>query len=181
MMAHPDYDEAAAMERQLALIKKKRDRLDLLILRLEGAISGESNPEFEVFEMKEIETMKREYAQEAKRRWGNTHAYVKSEEKHAGYGKADYARMQEEMDALFAQFAGARGLAPDDARVQDLVEGWKAHITQWHYDCTDEILEGLGQMYTADERFQKNIDKHGEGTAKCMSEAIAAYLLAKRA
>ena len=46
-------------------------------------------------------------------------------------------------------------------------------ITQNYYTCTDEILAGLGKMYVADERFKKNIDKYGEGTAEFAAEAIA--------
>ena len=41
--------------------------------------------------------------------------------------------------------------------------------------CTDEILSGLGKMYVADERFKKNIDKYGEGTAEFAAAAIAVY------
>jgi len=181
ILAHPGYDERAAIERQLALMKKKRERLDLLIMRLEGAVSGEEDPEFEVFDMREIEAMKKEYEQEVRERWGNTKAYAQSEEKHAAYGKAEYASMQEEMDALMAAFASVRGLNPAGEEAQALVERWKACITKWHYECTDEILEGLGQMYVCDERFTANIDKHGEGTAKMMSDAIAAYIDAKLA
>ena len=43
------------------------------------------------------------------------------------------------------------------------------------YTCTDEILAGLGKMYIADERFKKNIDKYGEGTAEFAAGAIAMY------
>ena len=49
-----------------------------------------------------------------------------------------------------------------------------AHITENYYTCTDEILAGLGKMYVADERFKKNIDKYGEGTAEFAAEAIKA-------
>ena len=52
------------------------------------------------------------------------------------------------------------------------VEKLKQFITGRMYTCTDEILSGLGQMYVADERFTKNIDKHGEGTAAYVSECI---------
>ena len=181
ILSNPTYNEREAIERQLALMKKKRQRLDLLIRRLEGAASGEKAPEFEAFDAKEIEKMKNEYAQEVIKRWGKTKAYAQSEEKHAAYGEVQYASMQEEMDALMAQFAAVRGVEPADARVQALVERWKACITKWHYDCTDEILDGLGKMYVCDERFTANIDKHGEGTAQCMSDAIAAYIDAKLA
>jgi len=37
------------------------------------------------------------------------------------------------------------------------------------------FLAGLGKMYVADERFKKNIDKYGEGTAEFVADAIAAY------
>ena len=49
------------------------------------------------------------------------------------------------------------------------------HITENYYTCTKEILHGLGQMYVADERFKNNIDKHADGTAAYVSEAIAYY------
>lgn len=49
------------------------------------------------------------------------------------------------------------------------------HITENYYTCNREILSGLGQMYVADERFKNNIDKHAEGTAEFISEAIAIY------
>ena len=181
IMAHPEYDERTAIARQLALMKKRRERIELLIARLEDALDGEGPPEFEVLDMEEIEAMKRGYTQEIRERWGNSKAYAQSEKRHGGYGKADYAAMQAEMNALFAQFAAVRVMDPAHEQVQALVISWKAHITKWHYDCTDEILEGLGQMYASDERFKKNIDKAGEGTANCMSAAIAAYCAGKHA
>ena len=39
----------------------------------------------------------------------------------------------------------------------------------------DIVIAGLGEMYTADERFKENIDKHGEGTAEFISRAIKVY------
>ena len=181
IMAHPAYSEREAMARQLALMEKKRERLDRLIERLRAAANGEGNPQFEVFDMRDIENMKREYAQEVKERWGDTQAYAQSEKKHAAYGKADYEAMQAEMDALMARFAAARGQDPAGENAQALVRAWQACITKWHYDCTDEILDGLGKMYVCDERFKRNIDKHGEGTAQMMSKAIEAYIAAKLA
>ena len=49
-------------------------------------------------------------------------------------------------------------------------------ITDNYYVCTNEILNGLGQMYVGDERFKKNIDRAGgDGTAEFVSQAIAVY------
>jgi outer membrane receptor for monomeric catechols len=59
--------------------------------------------------------------------------------------------------------------------VQCLVETLQNHITQNYYNCTKDILFGLGQMYVADERFRSNIDESGEGTAIFVKAAIEVY------
>ena len=41
--------------------------------------------------------------------------------------------------------------------------------------CTNDILAGVGQMYTADERFAKDLDRFGAGTAAFLFTAIAVY------
>ena len=49
-------------------------------------------------------------------------------------------------------------------------------ITENMYECSDEILSGLGKMYGAGGEFTTNIDSYGgEGTAIFMSEAIEIY------
>ena len=64
---------------------------------------------------------------------------------------------------------------PDSAEAQSLVKALQSHITENYYQCTNDILSGLGQMYVADERFKNNIDKHADGTAQFVSEAIKIY------
>ena len=117
----------------------------------------------------------KQYADEARARWGKTDAYKESERRTDGYGKADWQEIHSGMTQRFAQFAAVRGLDAADARVQALVKDWQQYITDHFYPCTDEILAGLGQMYVCDERFKANIDQSGEGTAACMARAIAAY------
>ena len=81
------------------------------------------------------------------------------------------------MMAIFAEFAACKesGASADSAEAQALVAKLQAHITDNYYTCTDEILAGLGKMYVADERFKKNIDKYGEGTAAFVADAIEVY------
>ena len=81
------------------------------------------------------------------------------------------------MMAIFAEFAACKdsGASASSAEAQALVVKLQAHITANYYTCTDEILAGLGKMYVADERFKKNIDKYGEGTAEFAATAIEAY------
>ena len=114
---------------------------------------------------------------EARERWGDTSAYREHEEKTKNYTKEKWAEANDGLMAIFAEFAACMksGANVDSDEAQALVAKLQAHITVNYYTCTDEILAGLGKMYVADERFKKNIDKHGEGTAEFASEAIEVY------
>lgn len=118
------------------------------------------------------------YENEARSRWGNTDAYREHEQKTKNYTKEKWAEANDGLMAIFAEFSECKesGASADSTEVQALVAKLQAHITENYYTCTDEILAGLGKMYVADERFKKNIDKSGEGTAEYTSEAIAKAL-----
>ena len=119
--------------------------------------------------------MKLNHEVEARERWVNTDAYCEHEQKTKNYTKEKWAEANDGLMAIFAEFAALKnsGASADFAEVQVLVAKLKTHITENYYTCTDEILAGLGKMYVADERFKKNIDKYGEGTAEFVAEAIA--------
>ena len=118
------------------------------------------------------------YETEARERYGNTEAYHEHEQKTKNYTKEKWAEANDGMMAIFAEFAACKqnGANADSVEAQALVAKLQAHITANYYTCTDEILAGLGKMYVADERFKKNIDKYGEGTAEFASEGIRIYV-----
>jgi hypothetical protein len=117
------------------------------------------------------------YRKEIRDRYGDTDAYREHEQKTKNYTKEKWVEVNDGLMAIFAEFAACKesGASADSAEAQGLVAKLQAHITANYYTCTDEILAGLGQMYVADERFKKNIDKYGEGTAEFATEAIATY------
>ena len=121
------------------------------------------------------------YETEARSRWGSTDAYREHEQKTKNYTKEKWAEANDGLMAIFAEFAAckASGASADSNEAQALVAKLQAHITANYYTCTDEILAGLGKMYVADERFKKNIDKSGEGTAKFAAEGIEFYVKKK--
>ena len=118
------------------------------------------------------------YETEARERYGNTVAYREHEQKTQNYTKEKWAEANDGLMAIFAEFATCKdsGATADSDEVQALVAKLQAHITANYYTCTDEILAGLGKMYVADERFKKNIDKYGEGTAEFTAEGIRIYV-----
>ncbi|MFD5768101.1 TipAS antibiotic-recognition domain-containing protein [Streptomyces sp. NPDC127049] len=67
--------------------------------------------------------------------------------------------------------AAAAGLAPGSDEVQALARrqyDWLSVTTR----PTKEYLIGLGRMYVDDPRFTKNYDRHGEGTAVLVRDAL---------
>ena len=118
------------------------------------------------------------YEAEARERYGGTAAYREHEQKTKNYTKEKWTEANAGLMAIFAEFAECKdsGASADSAEAQALVSKLQAHITANYYTCTDEILAGLGKMYACDERFKKNIDKYGEGTAEFAAEGIRIYV-----
>ena len=119
-----------------------------------------------------------DYKTEVCERWGDTSAYREHEQKTKNYTKEKWVEANDGLMAIFAEFAVCKqsGAEADSNEAQALVAKLQAHITANYYTCTDEILVGLGKMYVADERFKKNIDKYGEGTAEFAAEGIRIYV-----
>ena len=117
------------------------------------------------------------YDNEVRSRWGDTDAYREQEQKTKNYTKETWTEANDGLMAIFAEFAACMdgGVTADSEEAQAIVVKLQDHITAHYYTCTDEILAGLGKMYVCDERFKKNIDKHGEGTAEFTSKAIAIF------
>ncbi|MBQ8842261.1 MAG: MerR family transcriptional regulator [Ruminiclostridium sp.] len=171
ILSSPDYDKNRALKEQKHLLTLKKERLERLISAIDGAVKGENV--MKAFDNSEFE----KYKAEAKEKWGNTDAYKEHSEKTKNYSAEKWNGLAEGMNGILAEFAVCmkNNKTPDSAEAQELVKSLQNHITENYYLCTNDILAGLGQMYVADERFKNNIDKHAEGTAQFISDAIKTY------
>ena len=124
-----------------------------------------------------IENEFEKYNSEAQQKWVETSEYIEYTEKTNKYTKQKWNSLVAEMWNIFKEFGDfvLKGEKPDSVEVQKLVKKLQNHITQNYYQCTNDILYGLGQMYLFDERFKNNIDKDVDGTAKFVKEAIEIY------
>lgn len=164
ILSSPDFDEQQALSEQRQLLCLKKQRLERLIVAIDAATKGKTD--MQAFDNQKFE----QYRDEVKERWGNTQAYAEFQQK----GKQDCNALTAGMDAIMAEFAAckAQGYAPSSAAVQALVKKLQNYITAHFYHCTDAILAGLGEMYVADDRFRANIDRHGDGNADFIRQAI---------
>lgn len=171
ILSSPNYDKERALAEQKRLLILKKERLEKLISAIDYAMKGENV--MKAFDNSEFEN----YKVEAQKRWGDTDAYKEHTEKTKGYSKDKWSNLGTEMDDILEEFAVCmnNGVKPDSEETQVLVKKLQSHITENYYTCTNEILAGLGQMYVLDERFKNNIDKHADGTAEYVSNAIITY------
>lgn len=171
MLSSPGYDKNKALMEQKHLLTLKKERLERLISAIDGAVKGDNV--MKAFDNSEFE----QYKAEAKEKWGTTSAYQEYEKRTKNYSGQQWNDTAEGMDRIMGEFARCMGsnAAPDSAEAQALVKALQDYITGNYYPCTNEILAGLGQMYAADERFRRNIDRHGDGTAAFIRDAITVY------
>ena len=171
ILSSPKFDTERALTEQKKLLILKKERLERLISAIDSAVKGENV--MTAFDSSEFEM----YKEEVRERWGQTEACQQHAEKTRDYSKQKWNDLAQGMDRIMAEFAQCmtNGGKPNSAEAQCLVKALQDHITKNYYNCTDQILFGLGQMYVADERFKRNIDKHADGVATFISQAIEIY------
>lgn len=175
ILSNPAFDREAALQNHRALLLQKRSRIDNLISLVDQTLKGETDMSFKQFDASEFENSKQKYAEEAKKRWGSTDAYAQYEQKTKDYDDPQWKLLNGEGAEIMRQFGEIRHLDPASSEAQALVKKWQDFITANFYTCTKPILSCLGQMYIDDERFTRNIDRNGEGTALFMATAIEIF------
>lgn len=179
LLDDPGADPAEHLRRRHGLLTARIAKLREMAAAVEHAMEARKmginlTPEekFEVFGDFDPD----EHAEEAGRRWGGTGAYRESQRRTASYTKEDWLRIQAEGDALNRRLAALMesGTEPDSGAAMDLAEEHRQQICRNFYDCGYEIHTGLAEMYVADERFTRNIDRVKTGLAAYLREAILA-------
>ena len=167
------FDRNKALEQQIKLLQLKKEHLDNLIdLALGIKMIGVKKLDFKAFDTSKID----EYAAEAKTSWGKTDAYKEFKEKSKNYSKEDMGNITATLMQNFTEFGKLLEESPESEAVQNQVKTLQNTITANFYHCTNEILSGLGQMYSGDGRFAENIDQAGgKGTAEFVGKAIEYY------
>ena len=149
LLDRPDFDPVKAIDGQLVLLQAQRQRLDELIqLALKIQTTGEITMNFKPFDDQKME----QYRSEAKARWGQSQAWQEYESREkAGM---DVSSAGSGLLALLAELGQLRDKGPQSPEAQAAVARLQQYITDHFYTCTDQILQGLGQMYLCDERMK---------------------------
>ena len=167
------FDPLAALEDQIRLLELKREHLDRLIDHARQIQrTGVMTMDFNAYDTKKLDA----YAAEAKKRWGHTDAWRESQEKAKGKDNGQVAAEADGLMDIFRRLGQFREGDPGDSAVQALVAEQQQYICDHYYNCTNQILFGLGQMYAAGDEMNENIDRSGgPGTGDFARRAIEIY------
>ena len=170
----PGFDRTKALAGQKEMLLLKLEHIKGLIELTDGMIKGEKKMSFKDFDNSKLE----EYAQKARKEWGNTRTWSEYEEKSRGRSADDSFGLGKGLMDLFRKASVLIDTDPAGEQAARLVREIQSYITDNFYTCTDEILASLGRMYGAGGEYTENIDSYaGEGTARFVSKAIRAYTL----
>lgn len=133
--------------------------------------------DFAAFDTRKID----EYTERARAAWGATAEYQEYERKAEGRSPEENASLQEQMMRIFEAFGRVKDGDPASAEAQALVGKLRSFITSSFYNCTVQVLSGLGRMYAAGGEMTENIDRAGgPGTGAFADAAIQVYCAGKR-
>lgn len=169
----PDFDRDKALTQQIELLTMKKEHLEGLIdFAREIKTSGVNKMNFEVFDTTKMD----EYAKKAKEEWGQTEAYKEYIEKTNSQSEDAQKVAWKNLMLIFVEFGKMKEKSPSSEEVQLQVKRLQDYISENFYNCTNQILKGLGEMYVSGGEFTENIDKAaGSGTAVFAAKAIEIY------
>jgi MerR family transcriptional regulator, multidrug-efflux activator len=102
---------------------------------------------------------------------------AESRGKTSRYSKEDWAAILQKGSEIHEKIARQMdtGVSLDNPKTQELIKGHHSYIDENFYTCSKEVYRGLGEMYTADERFAATFNKVRDGLAEYISTAISHY------
>jgi len=169
----PDFDRNRVLEQQVQLLKAKIAHLQTRVHLANGIkMLGVRNLEFKNWDPKKID----EYSVQAETLYGKTVAWQEYRQKAKGRSKGQEQALGEGIMELFTKLGSMKQLSPESPEVQAWVKELQGYITEHFYNCTPQILKGLGEMYAGGGSMTENIDAAGgKGTGEFAREAIRIY------
>ena len=169
----PDYDRNRTLEKQVELLKAKVTHLQNRIQFANGIkLTGVKNLKFDNWDPKKID----EYSAQAETLYGKTDAWKEFKQKSKGRSKDREKALGDGLMELFAVLGTMKDKSPDAPEVQTWVRQLQSYITQHYYNCSDQMLLGLSEMYAGGGAMTENIDAvGGKGTGEFARDAIRIF------
>lgn len=187
IMNSKDFEIVSALRSHKKMILDKKKRIDGLVKTIDDTIlkitKNKKMKDEDLFDSlieKQLEKHEKEYAKEAKAKWGSTEAYKQSTQIVAKMSKDDMKKIMKEQIDISNEMASClrEGVGLTSSKVQCLVERHYNWLKNF-YEPNAQMYVGLANIYVDDPRFAKNYNDIGPGLAKYFSEAMKVFVKEK--
>ena len=173
LLSRPDFDRKKAFALQKSYLLHERKRINTMlktleksIKHMEGDLTMSQKDKFIGFDL-----TNNPYEEEARHRWGDeavAHIASLSQEAKGAIATG--------MDDLFSELATLVHESPDSPAVQAAMKNMYEYFnSNFGFQYSLEAFAGLGELYVADQRFTKNIDRFANGLSAFLSKAMRCY------
>lgn len=176
ILDQPGFDYLSALENHKQVLLARIDQthrlietVDKTMKHLKGQISMSNNEYFTGFS----EEQQAKYEKEAADKWG-PEIVRDSNKKWASLSRQEKQKFFSNGERITLALRDSLDENPSSPRVQVLVKEWREYIN-FFYDCTPQILLGLGRMYTEDSRFRAFYEKVDPRLPDFFFKAIQVY------
>lgn len=169
----PDEERNRILEQQIDHLQQQVGRLQNRIHFARGIkLTGVRNLKGKNFDPKKMD----DYSVQAEALYGKTEAWQEFKAKSAGRSEQTEQDLNAQLMDFFVRLGEMRELPPESEQVQTWVEELQGFLTTYYYNCTTQILKGLGAMYAGGGSMTENIDRAGgSGTGAFAKAAIDAW------
>ena len=180
ILQNPDFDLPTALEQHRRNLElKARQTLELIqtidktIESLKGTIKMDEQEFFKGFS----DEKQAEYQKYAEEHW-DSRLVNQSTERWQALSKEGRQALLADGGRITREIIAAIPLGAGSPQVQELVGQWHAYINRF-YDCSPEILLGLGNAYVQHPDFHANYRKMHPAMPEFLTEAIRIYCAAR--
>ncbi len=180
MLARPDFEMLAALEEHRHAIHGRLNRLNTLLETIDATISnlkGQKTMTQTQYFKGFSEEKQAEYEKEAAEKWDPDLVH-ESNRRWKNLKQVEKDNLMDNGEKIILALKDAMPKGASSTEAQQAVEDWKKHIS-FFYDCSDEMLLGLGRMYLDDPRFKEFYDRIDPNLAEFKFEAIKVYCAAR--
>lgn len=176
LLQNPAFDRARAFALQKKYLLHEKEKINRMLTTLEksmqalkGEIEMSQQEKFSGFDFSA-----NPYEEEARQLWGDE-AVDRSNRQLEELTDGEKEKLAGSMEEMLQRLARLIGDPASEAAQQGMAEYFRFLNGNFGYQYTPDAFAGLGQLYVADERFQKNIDRYGEGLSSFLAQAMGIF------
>ena len=182
IIQNPNFDRINALKEHKIKLLEKRKQIDMLLdnvertlLSVDGGCKMFDKEKFKGFKKSVIDENEKKYGKEIRSKYGDE-TIDKSNEKFMKMSEEEYNEAEALAKEIIEQLIEAKKIGdPSSKEAKALAELHKKCLCIYWDKYSKEAHVGVAQMYVYDERFKEYYDKHGDGLAEFLRDAIVEY------